>query len=87
MLPYGSEIPVYDFYHTVPAYPENPSNDSEDGSTDEPIDTKNGNNYFTEKRIYVPCPGVSLELDLNYQSVTDLPTGILGEGWRHSLEW
>ena len=87
MLPYGSEKPVYDFYVTLPAYPEKPSNNSEDGSTDEPIDTKNGNNYFTEKRINVPCPGVSLELDLNYQSVADLPTGILGEGWRHSLEW
>lgn len=87
MLPYGSEIPIYDFYRTLPAHPETPSNDSEDGSTDDPIDTKNGNNYFTENRIYVPCPGVSLELDLNYQSVADLPTGILGEGWRHSLEW
>ena len=87
MLPYGSNIPIYDFYHTIPAYPSEPSNDSEDGSTDEPIDTKNGNNYFTERRIFVPCPGVPLRLDLTYQSVADLPTGALGAGWRHSLEW
>jgi RHS repeat-associated protein len=87
MLPYRSEIPVYDFYHKIPAAPAEPSNDCEDGSTADPIDTRNGNNYFTEKRIFVPCPGVFLELDLTYQSIAGLPTGMLGEGWRHSLEW
>jgi RHS repeat-associated protein len=61
--------------------------DNADNSTNEPIDTKNGNNYFLEKRISVPCPGIPLEVNLRYQSLADLPTGILGEGWRHSLEW
>jgi hypothetical protein len=61
--------------------------DDEDESTDEPIDTSNGNNYFTEHRLSVPCPGVSLSLNLKYQSVSDLPTGSMGQGWRHSYEW
>jgi len=29
-------------------------------STKEPIDTATGNNYFTESRLHVPCPGVPL---------------------------
>ena len=53
----------------------------------EPIDTKTGNNYFTEKRLSAPAPGVPLVLDLSYKSVTDQPVGRLGKGWRHSYEW
>jgi RHS repeat-associated protein len=87
MLPYGSDRPIYDFYIISPAGSTDPSKDSEDASTDEPIDTKNGNNYFMESRISVPCPGISLEVDLHYQSLADWPTGTLGEGWCHSLEW
>jgi len=72
-----------------PPYSTESSLNEGDGCTDDPIDTKNGNNYFTEKRIFVPCPGNGLDLGLNlkYQSVADLPAGICGEGWRHSYEW
>jgi RHS repeat-associated protein len=68
-------------------YPVTPSEDVEEGSTREPIDTKNGNTYFTEKRISLPCPGIPLDLDLKYQSAAGLPVGALGTGWRHSFEW
>jgi len=59
----------------------------EDSSTEEPIDTTTGNNYFTESRISVPCPGIPLEVGLKYQSVTSMPEGRLGKGWHHSYEW
>lgn len=77
----------YDCYILSEEFSTNHSESSEDSDTAEPIDTKNGNNFFTESRIFVPCPGVPLEVDLTYQSVADLPIGSLGEGWRHSLEW
>ncbi len=71
-----------------PPYPgSDPSYNPGDGSTTEPIDTANGNNYFTESRLFVPCPGVPLTVDLKYQSITSHPEGRLGEGWVHSYEW
>ncbi|MEI7850958.1 MAG: RHS repeat-associated core domain-containing protein [Kiritimatiellales bacterium] len=56
-------------------------------ATEEPIDTTTGNNYFVESRLHVPCPGIPLELELIYQSVTTQPEGLLGKGWLHSYEW
>ncbi len=56
-------------------------------STDEPIDVLSGNNYFTEQRLHIPCPRVSLDLNLKYQSVTTQPEGLLGKDWLHSYEW
>jgi RHS repeat-associated protein len=35
----------------------------------------------------VPCPGIPLELNLEYQSVTTQPEGLLGKDWLHSYEW
>ena len=70
--------------------PENntPSQDPKTGGTDEPIDTANGNNYFKESRIFVPCAGVSLAVDLKYDSIASNPEdGGLGQGWSHSFEW
>ncbi len=58
-----------------------------DSSTTEPIDTTTGNNYFTERRMQIPCPGIPLELNLKYQSVTSTPEGNLGKRWHHSYEW
>ena len=58
-----------------------------EASTREPIDTSTGNNYFTERRLYVPCPGVPLELNLDYQSVGAGFEGVLGSGWSHTFEW
>lgn len=55
--------------------------------TAEPIDTTTGNNYFTEDRLHIPCPGIPLEVNLKYQSVTTQPEGLLGTNWRHSYEW
>ena len=63
------------------------SMDYDDDDTKEPIDTATGNNYFTEKGLYVPCPGISLELDLKYQSISEHPEGIFGANWIHSYEW
>lgn len=62
----------------------------EDGKnkTKDPIDTKTGSNYFTEERLSIPCPGISLKLDLKYQSVSSRPDhGFLGKGWLHDYEW
>ena len=61
--------------------------DRPDEDTKEPINTHTGNNYFTESRLYVPCPGIPLALNLKYQSVSSQPEGALGKGWRHSYEW
>ncbi|WP_372845273.1 RHS repeat-associated core domain-containing protein [Pontiella sp.] len=55
--------------------------------TEEPIDTTTGNNFFTEQRLYVPCPGIPLEFNLKYQSVSSQPEGLMGTGWLHSYEW
>ena len=66
---------------------EEDEDEEDDGSTKEPINTQTGNNYFTEKRLYVPCPNIPLELNLKYQSVTNGSAGRLGQGWRHSYEW
>ena len=57
-------------------------------ATTDPIDTKTGSNYFTEERLSIPCPGISLKLDLKYQSVSSRPDeGLLGKGWLHDYEW
>ncbi len=56
-------------------------------SSTEPIDTATGNNYFTEPRLYVPCPGLPLQLNLKYQSKSSQSLGMLGKGWVHSYEW
>ncbi len=56
-------------------------------ATDDPIDTKTGNNYFTEERLFIPAAGIPLELNLKYQSVANAPPGRLGQGWLHDYEW
>ncbi len=60
----------------------------DDGSsTIDPIDTTSGNNYFTDEGIFILCPGISLEMNLGYQSITNRTEGRLGRGWHHSYEW
>ena len=59
-----------------------------DASVGDPIDTATGKNYFTEKRLFVPCPSIPLELNLKYQSVGAAPPAqMLGESWQHTYEW
>ncbi|MEE9368506.1 MAG: RHS repeat-associated core domain-containing protein, partial [Pontiella sp.] len=60
---------------------------AEEEASDEPIDTRTGNNYFTEYRLEVPGPGLSLELNLNYQSMPARPAGKMGGHWFHSYDW
>ncbi|MCF7818698.1 MAG: DUF6531 domain-containing protein, partial [Kiritimatiellales bacterium] len=86
----GEHLETHEETYTIPVWVDEGGEDEEegsDGSTTEPIDTASGNNYFTENRLYVPCPGLPLELDLKYQSIANGPAGILGQGWRHSCEW
>jgi len=52
----------------------------------EPINTMSGDNFFTENDLQVPCPGLSLELVRNYNSVQE-HEGSLGKGWTHTYEW
>ena len=66
--------------------PDEDGDDDGDGSSTEPIDTRTGSNYFTERRLHVPCPGLPLELNLKYQSISSMPVGMLGQGWRHNYE-
>lgn len=54
--------------------------------TKEPINTRTGNNFFTERRLYFPLRTLPLTLDLHYQSL-DSESGTLGRGWRHNYDW
>lgn len=61
--------------------PQNPNGGSKD-----PIDTKTGNNYFTERDFEFSTPGVPVELFRKYNSeqVYDSP---FGKGWSLSMDW
>ncbi len=55
-------------------------------SSNEPVDARNGNCYFSETDLVLPCPGIPLVFARRYNSVQDAQ-GTLGRGWRHTYEW
>lgn len=54
---------------------------------DQRVSTQSGGHRFSEERIYVPCPGISLELNLTYKNQSEHPDCGLGASWTHSYEW
>jgi RHS repeat-associated protein len=52
----------------------------------DPVDTKSGNNYFSEKDIAFNAPGVPIVFGRKYNSneTYDSP---FGKGWSHSMDW
>jgi hypothetical protein len=54
--------------------------------TTEPINTMDGNVYFTETDVAIPCPGPALEFRRRYNSAQP-QAGVLGQGWVHSYNW
>ena len=58
----------------------------EDEKTKEPVNTLNGNVFFSETDISIPCPGMPLAFRRTYNSV-DKQDGPLGAGWTHSYNW
>jgi len=56
------------------------------GSTNDPIDTQTGDNYFTEVDLLFPAPGVPVVFKRRYNS-TESCNSPFGSGWSHSMDW
>ncbi|MBA4388269.1 MAG: hypothetical protein C0404_09835 [Verrucomicrobia bacterium] len=55
-------------------------------NTDEPINTASGNLWFDHGGLFIPCPGIPLSFNMQYNSVQTFD-GILGRAWSHSYDW
>jgi len=62
------------------------NDDNEDGTRGDPVDTKTGNNFFTEVDFSFNTPDVPLSFSREYNSIATYK-GPLGVGWSHSLDW
>jgi len=56
-------------------------------STREPINLISGDMFDRALDIFIPCPGIDIELSRHYISGDGATDGSLGIGWSHSYDW
>ncbi len=77
-------VPVWANKNAVPESEE--ENNEKKNEKGDPVNTKNGNNFFTEVDFSFNTPGVPLSFSRQYNSIQPYD-GPVGPGWSHSLDW
>ncbi len=62
------------------------SGDNKGGDKGDPVDTRSGNNFFTEIDFSFNTPGVPLSFTRQYNSIETYDSPV-GPGWSHSMDW